>query len=67
MSELCEVEGMGKGEEGGGWEEGVWVLKRAGRDGILDGATEAAVAQLEPFFNLLTFLTDGQGFLDVGS
>lgn len=36
------------------------------RGGLLDRATEATIGQLEPFFNLLAFLRDGQGFFDVG-
>ncbi len=55
-------EGRREGKEGARG-----TMKGGRRDDLLDGATEAAVAQLEPLFNLLTFLTDCQGFLDIGS
>lgn len=34
--------------------------------GVLDGAADAAVGQLEPFLRLLTVLSDCEGFLDIG-
>ena len=35
--------------------------------GVLDGAANAAIGQLEPFLRFLTVLGDCQGFLDIGS
>ena len=33
---------------------------------VFDAAADAAVGEIDPFFDFLAILGDGQGFLDVG-
>lgn len=46
-----------------------WMIenKGDGMENVLDGAAETAIGKLKPFLDLLPFLADRKGFLDIRS